>query len=98
MEWLPQINGFGIGVILAAVLEVGKLFGLHEDDTGKVALALGVLWAAVALVAQEYPATTSWVTMVFQILLAVAAVPIGAKVAYKGVVEPANNQAWNREK
>jgi hypothetical protein len=96
MEWLPQINGFGIGVILAAVLEVGKIFGLHEDDTGKVALGLGILWAAVALVAQEYPATTSWVTMVFQILLAVAAVPIGAKTGYKAVIQPANKKAWNR--
>ena len=98
MEWMPQINGFSIGVILAVVLEFAKLFGLHEDSIGKVTLAFGVLWAALALVTQQYPEAVPWVTMVFQVLLAVAAVPIGAKVAYKGVVEPVNNQKWNRER
>lgn len=97
MDWLPQIGGFSVGMILAVILEFAKLFGLHEDDAGKVALGVGVIWAVIAVVLGQFPQYTSWVTIVLQFVLLLGSVPIGAKVGYSGVVKPVNNKAWNSE-
>lgn len=94
---LPEIGGFAFGVVLSAVLELGKAWGLVDEDSAPwVALALGVLWGGVAVAVVYWPEAQPWFVAVVQAILALASLPIGAKVGYKAVVQPLTKERWNK--
>ena len=96
MESLPPIAGFAFGIVLAAILEIAKKFGLSEDQAGPIALVLGVLWAAGAVILGQYPGYTDAVGWVISLILVFASIPLGAKVGYKGIVQPVAQNRWNK--
>lgn len=98
MENLPPIAGFAFGLVMSAILELGKKFGMTEDQAGPVALALGVIWAAGAVVLGQFPQYVDTVGWLIQLVLVLASVPVGAKVGYKAIVQPVSRNRWNMVK
>lgn len=96
METLPPIGGFAFGIVLAAILELAKKFGMNEDRAGQIALALGVLWAAGTVILAQYPGYTDAVSWIISLILVFASIPLGAKVGYKGIVQPVAQNRWNK--
>ncbi len=93
----PPISGFTFGLVLAALLELCKLAGLHEKYIGTVSLVAGCLWAVAGVLLQAYPQAQPWAAWILQFILLAASVPLGAKAGYSGVVKPVVQKRWNRE-
>lgn len=94
-DWLPPISGFTFGLVLAAILEIAKLFGLHEDDAGPVSAVLGLIWMILAYAANLYPPAGAWIEWALLLILVAASVPLGAKAGYAGIVKPIVKKRWN---
>ena len=96
-DWLPPISGFTFGLVLSAILEICKLFGVHEDRIGVATAAFGLIWVFLTYATHFYPVTTPWVEWSIMLILVAASVPLGAKAGYVGIVKPIIQKRWNLE-
>ena len=95
---LPEIGGFAFGLVLSAILELLKYFGIADEKTAPwVAVILGVIWGGVHVAVTYWPQALPYWTVIIQVILAVASLPIGAKAGYKGIVQPLARNRWNSE-